>query len=168
MELTTRHPLERPIMRMFVAHSSGDSEKTIQHLGLSPDIVKFLREKWGIKELYPPQQDALPHALDGKNLMLTIPTASGKSLVAHLTIAHRLKHDLINQKAVYVVPLKALASEKYDELKEIADVVGLKVALAIGDRSGEINSIEDSDILICTSERLDSCLLYTSPSPRDA
>ncbi|MBC64183.1 MAG: hypothetical protein CMB15_00895 [Euryarchaeota archaeon] len=158
MELTTRHPLERPIMRMFVAHSSGDSEKTIQHLGLSPDIVKFLREKWGIKELYPPQQDALPHALDGKNLMLTIPTASGKSLVAHLTIAHRLKHDLINQKAVYVVPLKALASEKYDELKEIADVVGLKVALAIGDRSGEINSIEDSDILICTSERLDSLL----------
>ena len=158
MELTTRHPLERPIMRMFVAHSSGDSEKTIQHLGLSPDIVKFLREKWGIKELYPPQQDALPHALDGKNLMLTIPTASGKSLVAHLTIAHRLKHDLINQKAIYVVPLKALASEKYDELKEIADVVGLKVALAIGDRSGEINSIEDSDILICTSERLDSLL----------
>ncbi len=156
MELTTRHPLERPIMRMFVAHSSGGSKKTIQHLGLSSDIVKFLREKWGIEELYPPQQEALPHALDGKNLMLTIPTASGKSLVAHLTIAHRLKRDLINQKAIYVVPLKALASEKYDELKEIADVVGLKVALAIGDRSGEINSIEDSDILVCTSERLDS------------
>ena len=65
---------------------------------------------------------------------------------------------MINQKAVYVVPLKALASEKYDELKEVADVVGLKVALAVGDRSGEINSIEDSDILVCTSEKLDSLL----------
>ncbi len=143
---------------MFVAHSGGGSGKTIEQLGLSPDIVNLLREKWGIKELYPPQQIALPHALNGKNLMLTIPTASGKSLVAHLTIAHRLKNDLINQKAIYVVPLKALASEKYDELKEVADVVGLKVALAIGDRSGEINSIEDSDILVCTSERLDSLL----------
>lgn len=143
---------------MFVAQSGGGSEKTIEQLGLSPDIVNLLREKWGIKELYPPQQIALPHALNGKNLMLTIPTASGKSLVAHLTIAHRLKNDLINQKAIYVVPLKALASEKYDELKEVADVVGLKVALAIGDRSGEINSIEDSDILVCTSERLDSLL----------
>ena len=143
---------------MFVAHSGGGSNKTIEQLGLSPDIVNLLREKWGIKELYPPQQIALPHALNGKNLMLTIPTASGKSLVAHLTIAHRLKNDLINQKAIYVVPLKALASEKYDELKEVADVVGLKVALAIGDRSGEINSIEDSDILVCTSERLDSLL----------
>ena len=158
MELTTRHPLERPIMRMFVSHSGGGSKKTIEQLGLSPDIVNLLREKWGIKELYPPQQEALPHALSGKNLMLTIPTASGKSLVAHLTIAHRLKNDLINQKAVYVVPLKALASEKYDELKEVADVVGLKVALAVGDRSGEINSIEDSDILVCTSEKLDSLL----------
>ena len=78
-------------MRMFVAHSGGGSEKTIEQLGLSPDIVNLLREKWGIKELYPPQQIALPHALNGKNLMLTIPTASGKSLVAHLTIAHRLK-----------------------------------------------------------------------------
>ena len=156
MELTTRHPLERPIMRMFVAHSSGGSKRAIEHLGLSSDIVKFLGNKWGIKELYPPQQEALPLALNGKNLMLTIPTASGKSLVAHLAIVHRLKHDLINQKAIYVVPLKALASEKYEELKEIADVVGLKVALAIGDRSGEISSIEDSDILVCTSERLDS------------
>ena len=70
MELTTRHPLERPIMRMFVAHSGGGSKKTIEQLGLSPDIVNLLREKWGIKELYPPQQIALPHALNGKNCLL--------------------------------------------------------------------------------------------------
>ena len=158
MELTTRHPLERPIIRKFVADSGGGPKKTIEELGLSSDLVKLLREKWKINELYPPQQEALPHALDGKNIMLTIPTASGKSLVAHLTIAHRLKNDLVGQKAIYVVPLKALASEKYEELKEIADVTGLKVALAIGDRSGEIRSIEDSDILVCTSERLDSLL----------
>ena len=69
MELTTRHPLERPIMRMFVAHSSGGSKRAIEHLGLSSDIVKFLGNKWGIKELYPPQQEALPLALNGKNLM---------------------------------------------------------------------------------------------------
>lgn len=141
-----------------MADSGGGPKKTIEELGLSSDLVKLLRENWKINELYPPQQEALPHALNGKNIMLTIPTASGKSLVAHLTIAHRLKNDLVGQKAIYVVPLKALASEKYEELKEIADVTGLKVALAIGDRSGEIRSIEDSDILVCTSERLDSLL----------
>lgn len=131
---------------------------SIKKLGLSPNLVDLLTNKWGIKELYPPQQKALPAALSGKNIMLTIPTASGKSLVAHLTIAHRLKNDLEGQKALYIVPLKALATEKYNELKEIADTVDLKVGLAIGDRSGENNSIESSDILVCTSEKLDSLL----------
>ena len=59
---------------------------SIEGLGLSQDLVDLLTNKWGIKELYPPQQKALPAALSGKNIMLTIPTASGKSLVAHLTI----------------------------------------------------------------------------------
>ncbi len=131
---------------------------SIEGLGLSQDLVDLLTNKWGIKELYPPQQKALPAALSGKNIMLTIPTASGKSLVAHLTIAHRLKNDLDGQKALYIVPLKALATEKYNELKEIADIVGLKVGLSVGDRSGENNSVENSDILVCTSEKLDSLL----------
>ena len=131
---------------------------SIEGLGLSQDLVDLLTNKWGIKELYPPQQKALPAALSGKNIMLTIPTASGKSLVAHLTIAHRLKNDLDGQKALYIVPLKALATEKYNELKEIADIVGLKVDLSVGDRGGENNSVENSDILVCTSEKLDSLL----------
>ena len=143
---------------MFVEHSSGGSKTSLDDLGLSTELTNLLRVKWGIKELYPPQQKALPAALSGKNIMLTIPTASGKSLVAHLTIAHRLKNDLKMQKAIYVVPLKALATEKYNELKEISDVVGLKVGIAIGDRSGESNSVDDSDILVCTSEKLDSLL----------
>mgnify|MGYP005621865129 CR=1 FL=1 len=143
---------------MFVAHSGEDSEMSIEELGLSPNLVDLLKNKWGIKELYPPQKKALPAALSGKNIMLTIPTASGKSLVAHLTIAHRLKNDLEMQKALYVVPLKALATENYNELKEVAEVVGLKVGIAIGDRNSHNNSIDDSDILVCTSEKLDSLL----------
>ena len=143
---------------MFVAHSSGGSKTRLEDLGLSAELTDLLENSWGIKELYPPQQKALPAALSGKNIMLTIPTASGKSLVAHLTIAHRLKNYLKMQKALYVVPLKALATEKYNELKEISDVVGLKVGLAIGERNGENNSIENSDILVCTSEKLDSLL----------
>ena len=90
---------------MFVAHSGEDSEMSIEELGLSPNLVDLLKNKWGIKELYPPQKKALPAALSGKNIMLTIPTASGKSLVAHLTIAHRLKNDLEMQKALMILPL---------------------------------------------------------------
>jgi len=54
----------------------------------------MLRDDWGIEKLFPPQAEALPHALSGRNVMLTIPTASGKSLVAYLAIVHRLTNDL--------------------------------------------------------------------------
>ena len=130
----------------------------LEELGLDSRLVDFLRDEWGIESLFPPQMEALPSALEGRNLMLTIPTASGKSLVAYLTMLHRLSGDLSGSRGLYIVPLKALASEKVGELREIADSVGLKVGIAIGDRSSENIGIADADIIVCTSEKLDSML----------
>ena len=59
----------------------------------------MLREDWSIEKLFPPQAEALPHALSGRNVILTIPTASGKSLVAYLAIVHRLTSDHIEAHA---------------------------------------------------------------------
>jgi len=134
----------------------------IKELGLDSRLESMLDEEWGIEELYPPQTEALPHSLSGKSLMLAAPTASGKSLVAYLTIVQRLISDLKGDLALYLVPLKALGSEKFDELKEIASKVDLKVGLAMGDSGAETRMIEDSDILVCTSEKLDS-ILRTRP-----
>jgi len=130
----------------------------LDDLGLEEKVVSFLKSEWGIKELFPPQSEALPYSLKGENIMLTIPTASGKSLIAYLTIIHRLVNDLEGQKAIYVVPLKALAKEKFRDLKEITNQTNLKVGLAIGDRDGEISSIDNADIIVCTSEKLDSLI----------
>ena len=68
-------------------------------------LKKMLQENWGISQLIPPQARALPNSLDGRNLMLAIPTASGKSLVAHITMAHRLSNDLEGMRGVYIVPV---------------------------------------------------------------
>ena len=129
-------------------------------------LKKMLQEKWGIDGLFPPQAEALPNSLKGRNLMLAVPTASGKSLVAHITLANRLIGDLSGQRGIYIVPLKALASEKYEELKEVCSSVGLKVGLAIGDRGSETSLVENSDVLVCTSEKLDS-MLRSKPSLLD-
>ena len=138
---------------------SGDSHnRRIEDLKLDQRVISLLQEEWGINELFPPQAEALSHSLKGRSIMLAAPTASGKSLVAHLTIIHRLTTDLKGNLALYIVPLKALASEKMTELKEIAGKVGLKVGLAIGDRGGETSMIEKADILVCTSEKLDSIM----------
>ena len=82
----------------------------VDELGIDSRIVSRLREE-GIEELYPPQADAIGPALSGKNLVLAIPTASGKSLVAYLAM---LQAVLRGGKALYIVPLKALASEKFE------------------------------------------------------
>ena len=141
-----------------MTQSGGRDRDELEDLGLDSEVVSMLRDEWGVERLFPPQSEALPHALSGRNLMLTIPTASGKSLVAYLALIHRLKNDLEGERGIYIVPLKALASEKATELRQLASKVGLRVGIAIGDRDGEAGMVEDSDILVCTSEKLDSLL----------
>lgn len=128
----------------------------IEKLPLSGEIIDILKDH-EISELYPPQAKALPAALDGNNLVLSIPTASGKSLVAYLAIAHRLTNEL--GKALYVVPLKALAREKYEELK-LFEKLGLKVGISTGDLDDSDPRLARYDIIVCTSEKADSLLRH--------
>jgi helicase len=128
----------------------------IEKLPLSKEIIDILKEH-EIKELYPPQAKALPHVLNGENMVLSIPTASGKSLVAYLGIVNRLLNE--RGKALYVVPLKALAREKYEELK-LFEKLGLKVAISTGDLDDSDPRLARYDIIVCTSEKADSLLRH--------
>ncbi|HEY5604945.1 MAG TPA: DEAD/DEAH box helicase, partial [Thermoplasmata archaeon] len=110
----------------------------------------------GIEELYPPQADAIGPALLGENLVLAIPTASGKSLVAYLAI---IASVLRGGKALYIVPLRALASEKYEDLKEF-ERIGIKVGMSVGDYDSPDPSLEKFDVIVATSERADSLLRH--------
>ncbi|MDP6379292.1 MAG: DEAD/DEAH box helicase [Candidatus Thalassarchaeaceae archaeon] len=125
---------------------------------LPENMVEFLSEEWGITSFHPPQVESLPIALAGKNLLLTAPTASGKTLVAQLAIAKKLLETEPGSRAIYIVPLKALASEKVGEMKELATPFGLKVGIGIGDRNNENRGLDDADIMVCTSEKFDSLL----------
>ena len=128
----------------------------IKELPIKPEIIDILKEQ-DISELYPPQSKALPFALEGENLVLAIPTASGKSLVAYLAIVHRLLNE--RGKALYVVPLKALAREKYEELK-LFERLGLKVGISTGDLDDSDPRLARFDIIVCTSEKADSLLRH--------
>src|SRR3989304_1222635 len=70
-----------------------------------------------IKSLRPAQEKALKAGLlEGKNLLVCTPTASGKTLIAELAFGKTLFEG--RGKAIYVVPLKALASEKFKDFKK--------------------------------------------------
>ena len=134
------------------------SKRAVSGLDLPEKALQFLTQKWGITHLHPPQFEAMPSVLSGDNTLLAIPTASGKSLVAYIGIIRRLLVDEPGSKAVYIVPLKALANEKHEDLVELGGSVGLSVGLGIGDASGEAKKIDECDILVCTSEKLDSLM----------
>jgi helicase len=128
----------------------------LEKLPLKKEIISILKEH-EIKELYPPQADALPHVLQKENIVLAIPTASGKSLVAYIAIVHRLIYE--GGKALYVVPLKALAREKYEELK-LFESLGLKIGISTGDLDDSDPRLARFDIIVCTSEKADSLLRH--------
>jgi len=128
----------------------------VDAFGLDKQILEILRSQ-GITEFYPPQAEALPYALRGEHLVLSIPTAAGKSLVAYLAITQRLLRE--GGKAFYIVPLRALAREKYDDLKAF-ETLGLKVGISTGDLDESDVRLSKYDIIVCTSEKADSLLRH--------
>ena len=111
----------------------------------------------GIKELYPPQGEAIKKGiLDKKSLLMSVPTAAGKTLIAELCMLHAILHD--NARCLYIAPLKALASEKYNDFKDKYASLGVNVGLAIGDADSPVRNLNKYNILIATAEKVDSLL----------
>lgn len=136
------------------------AERAVSSLDLPASFRSFLTDVWGIQHLHPPQAEAAPSILSGDNTLVAIPTASGKSLLAYMGMIKRLSEGHAGSKAIYIVPLKALAMEKYEDLSAVAEAMGYSVGLGIGDATAEAKNIDDCNILVCTSEKLDSLLRH--------
>jgi helicase len=65
----------------------------------------------GIRELTPPQELAIEKGLlKGKNIVVASPTASGKTLIAEIASVNSILST--GKRAIYIAPMRALASEK--------------------------------------------------------
>ena len=120
-----------------------------------PDYFKQYYTKF--PTLTPIQEKAINAGLlEGKSLLICAPTASGKTLVATMGIARVLGQG----KALYLVPLKALANEKFKEYQQLLQSTSYQVSLATGDMDSESNYLAKYDLLILTTEKLDSLLRH--------
>ncbi len=127
---------------------------------LHPDFFSVL-EKSKIYELRPAQEKSINAGLlDYKNLLVCTPTASGKTLVAELAIMNAITKGV--GKAVYIVPLKALATEKYKDFKKKYEHLA-KITVSIGDRDSADPYLSRYDLIITTSEKLDSLIRHKAP-----
>jgi len=129
--------------------------KRISDIPMDQEVRDVLSDQ-GIDELYPPQQKALVPLFQNKNLVVAAPTSSGKSLIAYLAA---LKAVLEGGRAIYIVPLKALASEKYEDLGAFSHL-GVKVGLFVGDVEESARNIDRYNLVVATSEKVDSMLRH--------
>ncbi len=124
------------------------------------EIPENIRQDYidsGITELNPPQRKAVEAGLmEGEDMIVASPTASGKTFIAELAMVNQVIKK--GGTAVYIVPLKALASEKYEDFTERYEE--LNVSISVGDLDDEGDYLENSDIVVTTSEKLDSMLRH--------
>ena len=122
-------------------------------------MLPAILEHFGIAELYPPQVEAIPLVERGESLLLAVPTAAGKTLVAYLAL---LRAAAAGRRGMYLVPLRALAWEKVEELHALTKAVlpQARVGVSVGDYD-RTRGLGDCDIIVATSERADSLLRHS-------
>jgi ATP-dependent DNA helicase len=129
----------------------------LDEVNVPEELLQFFREK-GITELYPPQEKAiLAGLLEGKSLVVSSPTASGKTLLALMAAYVKVKQQ--RRKVVYLAPLRALASEKYAEFSEFTKF-GISTSISTGDYDSSGESLGRSDVIVLTNERFDSVMRH--------
>ncbi|MFQ5974904.1 MAG: DEAD/DEAH box helicase [Candidatus Hydrothermarchaeales archaeon] len=128
--------------------------------GVSNGVIEVLKQE-GLEELYPPQEEALLQGLLelDSSFVIAVPTASGKTLAAELLMTKSILEE--NGKCLYIVPLRALASEKYQEFLKYQNL-GIKVGISTGEYDSSDSWLQGSDIIITTSEKADSLLRHRS------
>ena len=88
--------------------------------------------------------------------LICAPTASGKTLIASMAIANTLGKG----KAIYLVPLRALANEKFKEFKALLEDTEYKVIMSTGEMDSTSPYLSNYDLLVLTTEKLDSLMRH--------
>lgn len=127
----------------------------VNELPIPSYLVERLAEI-GVKELYPPQEEAVRKGLlDGINMLVATPTASGKTLLAALAAA---KHLEKGGKVVYLTPLRAITHEKRMFFERLFD--GFRVAAVSRDYDQPEDWLRSCDIIVATNEKMESILRH--------
>ena len=135
----------------------------VDELEISDRVAEALMDK-GFVNLHPPQAEAIPIALRGDNLVVAIPTASGKSLIGYIPALELMVSK--GKKVLYIVPLKALASEKKDDFDRFKEL-GIRTHMSTGDLDSDDRNLADADVLVATSEKADSMIRHGSEWMKD-
>ena len=123
---------------------------------ISNEIIESLAGR-GFNAFTPPQELAIAAGLlDGNNIIVAAPTASGKTLIGELAAMRSILME--GKKAVYIAPMRALVTEKFEELKSAYPY--LKSAISMGDLDSGDQWLSEYDMLFVSTEKMDSLIRH--------
>ncbi|MFW9873338.1 MAG: DEAD/DEAH box helicase [Candidatus Thorarchaeota archaeon] len=136
-------------------------EETIEET----EIYKYIPDKRILRvlfenkifELRDIQKKVIRKGLFFRNsFLICAPSGSGKTLIGELCAVNNVFQKF--GKSVYLVPFKALATEKYFHFKKGYTKYGVRVEISIGDYDIDDSKIEKADIIVTTYEKMDSII----------
>ena len=143
----------------------GDKSMKVYDL-LKQDVQQPLLDAWGkagVTVLTACQERVLSHIpiWQGRNALVVAPTSSGKTFVGEV-LAARSAYSL--KRAIFLVPFKAIAEEKYAEFRERYGEIGISVIISDGDHTLFDQDIRRGDfgIAVIVYEKM-AQLLIQSP-----
>ena len=99
---------------------------------LHPTLLKGV-DDLGFTTLTPIQSRAIPPALEGRDLLASAATGSGKTAAFLLPILHRLVElPRGTTRALVLAPTRELALQLLEDLRELAHYTGIKAAAVFG------------------------------------
>jgi ATP-dependent Lhr-like helicase len=125
--------------------------------------VRRLVEQKGFPEPTEPQEKTIPKIIEGKNVLLISPTATGKTEAAFLPVLSMLLQapKTLGIKVLYITPLRALNRDLLERLEWWCNNLDIKLAVRHGDtdtKERTRQSRSPPDILITTPETLQAVL----------
>lgn len=119
-----KNPIAQPLDAYVSKHTFAD-------FGLHPKLVENLLTK-GYKNPMRIQDEAIPHILNGKDVIGLANTGSGKTAAFILPIIHKLKTQTTRETVIVITPTRELAKQIQDEFRQFADNMQLYSVLCVG------------------------------------
>lgn len=150
----------------------------IEDLPVDEALINVLKAK-RIERLYSYQDQAVRKILQGNNIVITAPTASGKTEAFCIPVLQKIAEELLRfgslrtgegkVSAIFVYPTKALSRDQLPKIKELAEPLGVRVAVLDGDTPDkDRDSIMESppDVIVTNFDVLHYHLMHRTKFSR--
>lgn len=141
--------------------------ENIEDLQLFPPLEKVIKSNPFFEGIFEYQKQTFEKIIAGKNVAVTAPTGTGKTLSFILPVIQKIINEGAYGKlcAVIVTPIKALTSDQFEQIKRYADCTDIRVGMLTGDTSPkDKNEIiaNPPEILLTNFDSIYTHLLYTT------